>query len=35
MSTKAKAAAAYCVRSTGVAFILTVLALAAMMASQV
>jgi hypothetical protein len=35
MSAKAKEAAAFCVRSTGVAFILTVLALAAMLASQV
>jgi hypothetical protein len=35
MSAKAKEAAALCVRSTGVAFILTVLALTAMLASQV
>ena len=35
MSARAKAATAYCVRSTSVAFVLTVLALAAMLASQI
>jgi hypothetical protein len=35
MSEKMRDAAALCVRGTGVAFILTVLALAAMLASQI
>jgi hypothetical protein len=35
MSVKAREAVDLCIRSTGVAFILTVLALAAMLASQV
>lgn len=35
MSEKIKEATALCIRGTGVAFILTVLALAAMLASQV
>jgi hypothetical protein len=35
MSSKARAAAALCMRATGTAFILTVLALAGMLASSV
>jgi hypothetical protein len=35
MSAKAKEAAAFCIRSTGVAFILTILALTATLASHV
>jgi len=35
MSAKVREAAAFCIRSTGVVFILTVLALAATLATQV